>query len=138
MKFLKLLSPALLLAFSATATAEIAVIVNPANGNDLSDKQISRAFLGKLKSFADGQSIKAVNAKSANPTRAEFEKNVLSKSSAQVKAYWSKQLFTGKGTPPDELASDAEILSFVASTPNAIGYIDASKLDGSVKVIKKI
>ncbi|REL26523.1 phosphate ABC transporter substrate-binding protein [Thalassotalea euphylliae] len=137
MKLLKTLSLSLLLTVSTAASAQVAVIVNSANGNSLSDSDISRAFLGKLKTFTDGQTINAVNSKSGNQARSEFEKLVLKKSSAQVKAYWSKRLFTGKGKPLKELASDADIISFVASTPNAIGYVDAGSVDGSVKVLKK-
>ena len=141
---MKLLTPitlAITFAFTLTtsmfASAEVAVIVNPANANTLSDSDISRAFLGKLKTYADGQSIKAVNSQTQSPARAEFEKLVLKKSAAQVKAYWSKRLFTGKGKPLKELGSDADVLSFVASTPNAIGYVDAASVDSTVKVLKR-
>lgn len=137
MKFIKSLSLVVSLTCSAVASAEVAVIVNPANGNAMNDKEISRVYLGKLKTFADGQAIEAVNLTSGNAARGEFEQKVLKKSSSQVKAYWSKLVFTGKGKPPKELGSDAEIIKLVAATPNAIGYVDASKLDGSVKVLKK-
>ena len=138
MKLFKQLSLALLVAASSNAMADVAVIVNPANANTLSDSDISRAFLGKLKTFSDGQAINAVNSKANGQARVEFEKMVLKKSPAQVKAYWSKRLFTGKGKPLKELASDADVLSFVASTPNAIGYVDASQVNDSVKVIKTL
>ncbi|WP_245961429.1 substrate-binding domain-containing protein [Thalassotalea euphylliae] len=136
MKFIKPLSIAALLSVSTTSFADVAVIVNPANANTMSDSDISRAFLGKLKNFSDGQAIKAVNGKANSDSRVEFEKKVLKKSPAQVKAYWSKRLFTGKGKPLQELDADAQVLSLVASTPNAIGYVDASAVDGSVKVLK--
>ena len=32
--------------------------------------------------------------------------------------------FTGKGTPPKELKSDADVKAFVAGDPKAIGYVD--------------
>ena len=136
MTLFKSLLTGLVIAASSSAYADVAVIVNPANSNSLSDADISRAFLGKLKTFEDGQSILAVNGKANSESRVEFEQKVLKKSSAQVKAYWSKRLFTGKGKPPQELASDSEVLKLVASTPNAIGYVDASQADASVKVLK--
>ncbi|WP_448550835.1 substrate-binding domain-containing protein [Thalassotalea montiporae] len=136
MKLLRPLTLAVALATSMVASAEVAVIVNPANANSISDNDISRAFLGKLKTFADGQSIKAVNSKANSAARVEFEKLVLKKSAAQVKAYWSKRLFTGKGKPLQELGTDADVLSFVASTPNAIGYVDAANVNDTVKVVK--
>ena len=137
MTLIKSLAAALLIAASSNAFAGVTVIVNPANGNSLSDSDISRAFLGKLKAYGDGQSIQAVNGKANSASRVEFEKVVLKKSSAQVKAYWSKRLFTGKGKPLQELGSDAEVLKFVASTPNAIGYVDSASVDGTVKTVKQ-
>jgi len=118
--------------------AEVAVIVNTGNSSEISDNDIKRMFLGKNKTFSNGEAVNAINLKSGNVTRSDFEKKVLGKSSSQVKAYWSKLIFSGKAKPLKELASDSEILSQVASTPNAIGYIDASKVDASVKVIKKL
>ena len=55
-----------------------------------------------------------------------------------MKAYWSKLVFTGKGTPPAELANEAAVLSHVAANPDAIGYVDAASVDGSVKVVLTI
>lgn len=138
MTLFKSISLAVLLSASFNTFADIAVIVNPANANVLTDKDISRAFLGKLKTFADGQSIEPINSKSSNAARTEFEQKVLKKSSSQVKAYWSKLVFTGKGKPPQELASDSDILKAVASSANAIGYVDAKSVDGSVKVVKTL
>jgi len=60
---------------------------------------------------------------------------VAEKNAGQVKAYWSKQLFSGNGTPPREVASVAEVKRAVAGDATAIGYIDRAALDASVKEI---
>lgn len=109
------------------AHAELVVVVNNASGAALTKNDVSRIFLGKKKGFTP------VNIKSGNPLREEFNKSALNKSSSQIKAYWSKLVFSGKGTPPKELGSDAEIKAFVAGNPNAIGYINSKSLDSSVK-----
>jgi ABC-type phosphate transport system substrate-binding protein len=44
-------------------------------------------------------------------------------------------VFSGKATPPKELGSAAEVKKFVAANPDAIGYIEKSAVDGSVKVV---
>ncbi len=124
--------------FSTLAAAEVAVIVNSANANAISDKDINRIFLGKNKTFADGNKITAINLKSGSDTRTEFDEKALGKSSSQVKAYWSKLIFSGKAKPLKELGSDSEVLKFVASTPNAIAYVNSASVDGSVKVVKKL
>jgi ABC-type phosphate transport system substrate-binding protein len=128
----------ILCSLSSFAFAEVAIIVNTGNSSQISDNDIKRMFLGKNKKFANGESVKAINLKSGNEIRSDFEKKVLGKSSSQVKAYWSKLIFSGKAKPLKEFASDSEVISWVSSTPNAIAYIDASKVDDSVKVIKKL
>ena len=121
---------------SCSAFADVAVIVNSANASALTDKEISRIFLGKNKKFANGNAVKAANLKNGNATREEFETKVLKKTSYQIKSYWAKLMFSGKAKPLKKLASDADVISFVAANPNAIAYIDASKVSDKVKVIK--
>ena len=121
---------------SNIALAEVAVIVNAANNTAIADGDFSRIFLGKVKKFSNGEKVAIVNLKYKQATRNEFEEKVLKKSASQVKAYWSKLMFSGKGKPPKELGSDKDVIAFVASNPGAIGYIDSASADGSIKVVK--
>lgn len=125
------------LLFSQLAFAEVAVIVHPSNNNQLDEATISKIFLGREKSFADGQSVVPLALADGAPASAAFNDAVLKKSSSQLKAYWSKLVFTGKGTPPKEIGSDEEMLKLVSTNPSVIGYVDASKVDASVKVALK-
>lgn len=120
---------------SFTCIAEVAVIVHPSNNNALDEKTIKRIFLGKNKKFDNGNKIIPMNQNQGSEARTAFGKKVLGKSDSQLKAYWSKLIFTGKGTPPDEKSNDAEILKLVANTPDSIAYVDAASLDDSVKVV---
>lgn len=138
MKFFKRSLLLVLCLLSPLVFAEVAIIVNTGNSSQISDDDIKRIFLGKNKTFANGESVKAINLKSGDAIREDFERKILDKSSSQVKAYWSKLIFSGKAKPLEELASASEVLSMVSSTPNAIAYIDASKVDSSVKVVKKL
>jgi ABC-type phosphate transport system substrate-binding protein len=124
------------LALSQVCHADVAVVVNTANGSAISDKDISRLFLGKLKKFSGGDSATPVSSKAGTAARVEFEEKVLKKSASQIKAYWSKRVFSGKGKPPTEEADDAAVLAFVAANAGAIGYVDAASVDASVKVVK--
>jgi ABC-type phosphate transport system substrate-binding protein len=136
MKYIKVSAILTSIALSFTAVAEVAVIVNPANSSAITDRDISRIFLGKNKKFANGASVMAANLKDESAAREEFESKVLKKTSYQVKSYWAKQIFSGKAKPLAEFDNDAEVLSFVAANPDAIGYIDAAKVSDKVKVIK--
>lgn len=120
------------------ANAEVAVIVSASNGNaSMSDKDIAKLFLGKSKKFPDGSHATPVDQNAGSATRASFQDKVLGKSDSQLKSYWSRLIFTGKGTPPEEKGDDAAVKQVVAGSPNAIGYIDASAVDDSVKVLHK-
>ncbi|MEC8428510.1 MAG: phosphate ABC transporter substrate-binding protein [Pseudomonadota bacterium] len=119
---------------SATAWSGVAVIVNPANGNALSGADVTRIFLGKKKSFPDGSEAIPVDQAEGSATRSTFVSTVLKKNDQQIKAYWAQLLFTGKGTPPKEVGSAADVKKLVSENPALIGYIDSSEVDDSVKV----
>lgn len=123
--------------FSSYSFAEIAIVVNASNKTTLSDNDIKRAFMGKLKKYSNGDKILVLNLKFGSVTRNEFDKKALKKSSSQIKAYWSKLVFSGKGKPPPELVSDKDVLALVSSDSNAIGYVDAENVDDTVRVVKR-
>lgn len=124
------------LLFCFSSLANVTVIVNTANSAVIDEGDLSRIFLGKIKKFSSGDKITIVNLKYNQATRNEFEEKALNKKASQVKAYWSKLMFSGKGKPPKELASDKDIIDFVAANTGAIGYISSDSVNDSVKVIK--
>lgn len=121
---------------SAQAYAEVSVIVSTNNANAAIDENtLSRIFLGKTSSFPDGSQSIPVDQSEGAAARNSFNETVLGKNANQLKAYWSRLIFTGKGTPPTESGSDADVKALVANNPNLIGYIDSSAVDGTVKVV---
>ena len=117
-------------AVALPASAEVVVIVSQKNpASRMFSEQASQFFLGKSNLFTP------VDLPESSAVRAEFYKKVADKDTAQVKALWSKLVFTGKATAPKEYASAAEVKKAVAADPKAIGYIEKSAVDESVKVI---
>lgn len=128
----------LILVFSLlanTVLADTAVIVHPSNADTIDKELVVKIFLGKTKSFPGGGDILPINQKEGTDIRTKFDEGVLEKSSSQVKSYWSKLMFTGKGTPPKEVDSSAQMKQLIAENPATIGYIDAAEVDDSVKVV---
>ncbi|HYD79563.1 MAG TPA: hypothetical protein VEC06_07125 [Paucimonas sp.] len=125
------LAPLVLLsAVSLPAAAELAIIVNPQNpATRMLGSQAAQFFLGGSTMFAP------VEQAENSPLRAEFYKKVLEKEPAQVKAIWAKLLFTGKVKAPQEGKSSAEVKKLVSQSMNAIGYIEKSEVDDTVKVV---
>jgi ABC-type phosphate transport system substrate-binding protein len=109
---------------------DIVVIVNPQNpATRMHTEQAAQFFLGKSTMFTP------VDLPESSAVRNEFYKKVTDKDASQVKAIWSKLVFTGKATMPKEYHSAAEVKKAVAGDVNAIGYIEKSAVDSSVKVI---
>ncbi len=122
---------AAVLAFSAvSASAEVVAVVGAKSpAATMSNEQVAQFFLGK------STSMTPVDLPDGNPVRNEFYKKVADKDASQAKALWSKLVFTGKATPPKEYPSSADVKKAVAADPKAIGYIEKSAVDATVKVV---
>lgn len=128
--------PALLLVFAVAAgAAEIAVIVNKDNGNAVDRALLEKIYRGDLTQWPDGGRIELLNLPENSEERASFTTSLYGKSVTSLKAIWAVKLYSGRGTPPREVSSDTEVKSAVSSSKNAIGYIKATDVDGSVRVI---
>jgi ABC-type phosphate transport system substrate-binding protein len=126
-------------AIAIPASAELVVIVNPKNpATSMSADQVAQVFLGRTSSFPGGGAATPVDQKEGAGQRDEFYAKVADKNPGQVKAYWSKQMFSGKGSPPKELGSSAEVKRAVAADPNAIGYVEKAAVDGTVKGVLSV
>lgn len=121
--------------FVAKSWAEVVVIVHPSVSDSASSKDISRIFLGKSKSLPGGQKVTPISLAEGNAATDEFNDKVLGKSASQLKSYWSKLIFTGKGQPPSELGSDADVVAKVSADPNSIGYVSPASVTDGVKVL---
>lgn len=137
-KLLSSLMAVAALSVSAFCVAEVAVIVHPSAGFDaLTEDDIARLFLGKSKSFPGGAQAVPINQNEGSAAREKFNEALCKKNASQYKAYWSQLVFTGKGTPPKDAGDDAAVKALIAANPNMIGYVDASAVDASVKVVFK-
>ncbi|KPQ29041.1 MAG: ABC-type phosphate transport system, periplasmic component [Marinobacter excellens HL-55] len=134
MKKLSLMFAASLLA-SPLALAEVVVIGHPGGPDSITANEVRDLYLNRSKALPDGQSAKPFELPEGNATRAEFHDKVTGRNDAQLKAFWSQQVFTGRGQPPEDAGNSAAVKAQVASTPGSIGYIDSADVDDSVKVI---
>lgn len=136
-KILSLIILATSLVFPQFSYAEIEVIVHPSNESILDKTSIMRIYLGKTRAFPNGDEAIPITLAEGNETEIEFSVNILGKTPKQLKAYWAKMLFTGRGTPPRQLDTTNEILSLIANNPNLIGFVPEGYADSSVKIAVK-
>jgi ABC-type phosphate transport system substrate-binding protein len=125
-----------LVAMSPFVASAVTVIVHPSNNANLDKNSIKKIFLGKAKSFPGGGQAVAIDL-SGGDARGEFISKVVGKSESQLKAYWSKLIFTGKGQAPKAVSSDAEVIQLVSQNPNLIGYVSDAAVNDTVKIIAK-
>jgi ABC-type phosphate transport system substrate-binding protein len=114
-----------------SARADIVVVGHP-SAAALTKDQVADIYSGK------SQAATPLDQPESAAVRAEFYKKATGKDLAQVKALWSRLTFTGKGQPPKEVADSAAVKKAVAADPKAIGYIEKSAVDGSVKVLAAV
>lgn len=125
----------LTMAMSA-ANADVLVVVSAKSPvAELSNQQVANIFLGKTSRLPSGERVEPVDQKEGAPLRDEFYLKLVDKSPSQIKAHWSKLVFTGRGQPPKEVLGSRAVKRTIATNPAAIGYIDPSEQDASVRVV---
>jgi hypothetical protein len=124
-----------LLVFSVTlGTAhaiDIVAIGNPAAA-PLTREQLANVYLGH------NQALTPLDQPESAPIRADYYKRLTGRDASQIKAMWARLTFTGKGQSPRELSDSNAVKKAVAADPKAIGYIEKSAVDDSVKVLVNV
>jgi ABC-type phosphate transport system substrate-binding protein len=135
-----LLATLLLCGLLAVAPARAAesykVIVNAANpAASLPREQLARFFLKKVTAWPSGKGVVPADQMKDSAVRQAFSRGVLSKTVAEVTAYWQQLIFSGRAVPPVEKAGDAAVVAFVAGNEGAVGYVSAGADTGGAKVV---
>jgi ABC-type phosphate transport system substrate-binding protein len=128
-----------LLVTAGSAAAEpavtLVVVAHPEVGvTELHRAQLSRYFLKRTTQWPDGSTLRPVEPLDPRLRRA-FAEQVHQRSPADIAAYWSALIFSGRELPPLEKATDADLVAWVRATPGAIGYIAAGADTAGVKVL---
>jgi TonB family protein len=131
-----LLSAAFAVFLNLPGTArEVKVIANPSVGvESISVAELKGIFLLQRKALKDGNSVEPVLQKSG-PTHDAFLHQYLNRDSEEIRIYYQGLVFTGKGSMPKQLESDADVVAYVARTRGAIGYIGSTSPTEGVRVI---
>jgi len=121
---------------SGAAADELAVIVNQECGVvRLTRDQLINIFLGRQRRLPDGTRVLAVDLLGPNDEKARFYKGLTNKTLSEINSYWARLVFSGRGSPPWQAESAAEVHEIVSSQPGAIGYIDPAHIQSGVRVV---
>lgn len=69
-------------------------------------------------------------------THEAFLKEYLGKNDSALQAFYRSLVFTGKGSMPKALGSDAEVVAYVAKTKGAVGYVSNGASTEGVKTLQ--
>jgi len=116
----------------------LAVIVSKDSSiNSITKKELSKIFLAKTKKLPNGE--KSITIESTNKEyQTKFYKNISNKNEKQLKKYWAKMIFTGRGQPPKKMSSINELILFIQNNKNAISYIPVKYKSSNIKTIMEI
>lgn len=126
----------LLWTIAFTAQAETVVVAaKNFKADKITMEQLANIWLGKDRYFPDDSRVFVIDQAEGSRIREDFYEKVTHKNPAQVKAFWTRLIFTGKGSAPKTVRDDGEVKRWVADTAGGLGYIDKASVDDSVKVL---
>lgn len=133
-----LVAVVLALSFSS-AGAEIIVVSDSLSPiRTLTREQAEQLYLGRTRSLPDGIAVGLVDLP-AGAVRDRFYELLTGKNPSQTRAYWSRQVFTGRALPPKEAGSVAEAIAWVAANPNLIAYLpESAAMDKRLRVLLRL
>lgn len=111
----------------------IVVVRQDAEVASMSQMEIANLFLGK----GQNQSHLTPYDQDNTELREHFYREVSGLSLASVRAYWAKQVFTGRGRPPVILNAD-QVKQLLADDPSAVIYTSADQQPDHSRIILTI
>jgi len=119
----------ILLGASAVA-GDVKVIANPSvKVESISARELKSLYLGE-KSSINGTHVEPVIER-RGPAHEAFLRDYLGQTDDQLQKYYEALVFTGRGSMPKTVSSDAEVVAYVAKTRGAIGYVGtAASVEG--------
>jgi TonB family protein len=135
LRLLPLVAFLVLLAPVRARAAQVKIIANPSVSTDaISGRELKSVFLEEKNSLSDGSHVEPVLLKSG-PVHESFLRQYLSRTDDDLRNYYRVLVFTGRGSMPKELGSDAEVVAYVAGRKGAIGYVSAEAGVDGVKTL---
>jgi len=119
----------MLLGASAVAS-DVKVIANPSvKADSISTRELKSLYLEEKNSL-NGTHVEPVMER-RGPAHEAFLRDYLGQTDDELQKYYQTLVFTGKGSMPKTVSSDAEVVAYVAKTRGAIGYVGSgASLEG--------
>jgi ABC-type phosphate transport system substrate-binding protein len=120
---------------AAAADDAVVVIIHKDNPHPIDRNYLTGIYTGRLKGWPDGSPVFPLDQSDGTSARETFYLHFIGRTAANMQAVWAQNIFSGKGLPPKIASPDSEMKRIVSTNRNAIGYIRASEVDDSVRVL---
>ena len=123
--------------YADTQESAMVVIAFPSTSESTISRSSLRAIFGmRLSKWPANTPVKVFVMKDDAPEHGAFSKRLLQVFPHQLRLAWDRQVFSGQGQYPEQVASAQEMLSKIASMPGAIGYIKSSEVTNNVRILQ--
>jgi ABC-type phosphate transport system substrate-binding protein len=124
---------------AANEPTRIVVIMNPKSGVDhLTREEVVDIFLGRYRKLPSGRAALPIDVAGSSVERERFYQLLVKKSPADMSSYWARLVFSGRTSPPFQVADAGTAVELVQSNPNAIAYVDRASVNAGVKVVLEL
>ena len=135
-KLLSLVAVVVIFAPFRVIAADVKVIANGSLKADIiSADEVKSVFLEKSNSLRDGTHVEPVLEKDGPVHEAFLHEYLAAGTDDDLQSYYRALVFSGRGSMPKQLGSDAEVVAYVARTKGAIGYVSAETAVEDVKTL---
>ncbi|WP_409449972.1 hypothetical protein [Aromatoleum sp.] len=122
----------------AQAEAPIVIVAGAASTiSELSKEQAEQLYLGRASTLRGGTPVSLADLP-PGPTRDRFYAKLTGKNPSQIRAYWSRMVFTGRALPPREVTDAEQLRSLLAANPDLIGYLPVTAADDRLKILLRL
>lgn len=124
------------LVWLSTCVRAVEIIAHPSvNVGALKLASAKAMFSMRISRWSDGTQVRVFVLPDGHPTHSAFCKEALNLYPYQLRQTWDRQVYSGTGQAPFEVATEEEMLSRVASTPGAIGYVRKVNANDPVRIL---
>lgn len=96
---------------------------------ELDRETAEQLYLARRTTLPNGRTVTLVDLP-AGPARDQFYLRLTRKNPSQIRAYWSRMVFTGRAHPPHEANDQEDALRRVLTDPSALAYLPAASVVG--------
>ena len=122
-----------------TARAEIVLVTAiDSTVSELSRDEAEQLYMGRRAALSARGALLLLDLPTG-PVRDQFYRLLTGKNPSQIRAYWSRMVFTGRALPPTESADASDAHRILLENPNAIAYLPATYAeDPSLRVLLRL